>query len=102
MVPTGSETSPVVQPATGTTGSERPTALAFIVNYITVPRRPPVLMQSRLGYAGGPNVAKSWRHDAHHFRHPCSDLWKVLLRFFDATAIVLGAERFECLDFARS
>ena len=34
IVPTGSETSPVVQPATGTTGSERPTALAFIDNII--------------------------------------------------------------------
>ena len=54
IVATGSETPPVVQPATGTTGSERPTALAFIDNSIIVPRRPPVLMQSRLGYAGGP------------------------------------------------
>ncbi len=101
IVPTGSETSPVVQPATGTTGSERPTALAFIDNYITVPRRPPVLMQSRLGFAGGPN-GRSWRHDAHHFRHPCFDLWEVFLCFFDHTEIDPGAERFECLDFARS
>ena len=34
IVATGSETPPVVQPATGTTGSERPTALAFIDNII--------------------------------------------------------------------